>query len=99
MDRSDVIDACTRMAWYADQWDRERLAGVFADKVTLDHTGLDGGEPVIPGPDRIVAGRQEALGGACRFDLDVLRRRLDGWRITGVVMAATWGDGNRALAP
>ncbi|MGW0659536.1 nuclear transport factor 2 family protein [Streptodolium elevatio] len=35
------------------------------------------------------------LGGDYRFDL---ARSGDGWRITGVVMTATWADGNKDLA-
>lgn len=36
------------------------------------------------------------LGGTYRFDLV---RSGGGWRISGVVMTATWGDGNRGLMP
>jgi hypothetical protein len=35
------------------------------------------------------------LGGTYRFDL---ARTPGGWRITGVVMTATWADGNKDLA-
>lgn len=58
-----VIETCTRMAWYADQRQWDRLAGVFADKVTLDYTSLNGGEPVALSPAEIVAGWRQALGG------------------------------------
>jgi 3-phenylpropionate/cinnamic acid dioxygenase small subunit len=62
MDRFDIIDTCTRMAWYADQREWARLAEVFADQVTLDYTSLNGGEPVVLTPTQIIAGWQEGLG-------------------------------------
>ncbi|MGW5262339.1 nuclear transport factor 2 family protein [Microbispora sp. NPDC004025] len=62
MDRLDVIDACTRMAWHADQREWSRLTEVFADKVTLDYTSLNGGEPATLAPAQIVHGWQSALG-------------------------------------
>ncbi|MGW0120345.1 nuclear transport factor 2 family protein [Streptomyces sp. NPDC003327] len=62
MDRPDVIDTCTRMAWYADARDWDRLAEVFADKVTLDYTSLNGGEPVTLAPAQIVEGWRTGLG-------------------------------------
>ncbi|WP_281423510.1 nuclear transport factor 2 family protein [Rhizobium laguerreae] len=44
-DRAAIIDTITDIAAGADrhQWDRVR--GAFADTVTLDYTGLWGGEP------------------------------------------------------
>ncbi|GAB1516181.1 nuclear transport factor 2 family protein [Actinophytocola sp. KF-1] len=137
MDRLDVIDTCTRMAWYADRRDWDRLADVFAETVTLDYTSLDGGDPATRTPAQIVAGWREALGGyeatqhlianhLVTIDGDTavctaafqathyknaefgsplwrlggtyefsLVRGDDGWRIAGVVMTATWGEGNR----
>jgi ketosteroid isomerase-like protein len=62
MDRLDVIDTCTRMAWHADHRDWDRLATVFADKVRLDYTSLNGGEPVTLTPDQIVRAWTDALG-------------------------------------
>ncbi|MEU2031085.1 nuclear transport factor 2 family protein [Nocardia amamiensis] len=141
MDRLDVIDTCTRMAWHADHREWDELADVFADQVRLDYTSLNGGEPVTLAPAQIAAawqdtlGRFEAtqhllgnhlvtidgdravctasfqathrrseafgaslwtLGGTYRFDL--VRSGGD-WRISGVVMTAVWGDGNRGLLP
>ncbi|HEX4813057.1 MAG TPA: nuclear transport factor 2 family protein [Nonomuraea sp.] len=137
MDRFDVIDTCTRMAWHADQRDWDQLTTVFADKVQLDYTSLNGGEPVTLTPEQVIGAWKEGLGrfdatqhlitnhlvtidgdtavctavfqathrkaatfgaslwtlgGNYRFDL---ARTDDGWRITGVVMTATWGDGNQ----
>ncbi|MFF8607128.1 nuclear transport factor 2 family protein [Streptomyces sp. NPDC015346] len=63
MDRLDVIDACTRLVWYADQREWDLLRGVFAPRVRLDYTSLNGGEPVTLTPDQIVDGWQEVLGG------------------------------------
>jgi hypothetical protein len=62
MDRLDVIDTCTRMAWHADQREWSRLAEVFADEVTLDYTSLNGGEPATLAPGQIVAAWKDALG-------------------------------------
>jgi hypothetical protein len=62
MDRLDVIDTCNRMARHADQRAWDALPGVFADKVTLDYTSLDGGEPVTLTPAQIVAGWRTGLG-------------------------------------
>ncbi|MFF0202283.1 nuclear transport factor 2 family protein [Streptomyces sp. NPDC005017] len=62
MDRFDVIDTCTRMAWHADRREWGLLPGVFADKVTLDYTSLDGGEPVTLAPGQIAEGWRDALG-------------------------------------
>jgi hypothetical protein len=46
VDRLDVIEICTRMAWHVDQRDRDDLREVFTDEVELDCTSLNGGEPV-----------------------------------------------------
>lgn len=62
MDRFDIIDTCTRMAWYADRREWRKLTEVFADKVTLDYTSLTGGEPVTLAPAQIVEGWEGALG-------------------------------------
>jgi SnoaL-like domain len=139
MDRLDVIDTCTRMAWHADQREWDKLGSVFADKVTLDYTSLNGGEPVTLTPGQIVEAWQSVLGGfaatqhllgnhlvtidgdtaVCTASFQATHRKAepygdalwtlggtyrfdlvrtgDRWRITGVVMTATWGDGNRGL--
>ncbi len=139
MERLDVIETCTRMAWHADQREWEALRSVFADRVRLDYTSLNGGEPVtLPADDLVAAwsrtlGAFDAtqhlvtnhlvtvdgdtavctasfqathrlatpfgsplwtLGGTYRFDLV---RDGDGWLISGVVMTATWADGNHEL--
>jgi ketosteroid isomerase-like protein len=139
MDRLDVIDTCTRMAWHADQREWDLLRTVFADRVLLDYTSLNGGEPVTLTPDEIVGAWSQTLGGfdatqhlitnhlvtvdgdtaVCtaafqathrlanpfgsplwklggtyRFELT---RTAGGWRIAGLVMTATWGEGNKDL--
>ncbi|WP_228835744.1 nuclear transport factor 2 family protein [Nocardia abscessus] len=63
MDRLDVIDTCTRMAWHADHREWDQLADVFTDQVRLDYTSLSGGEPVMLTPAQIVAAWQDTLGG------------------------------------
>jgi 3-phenylpropionate/cinnamic acid dioxygenase small subunit len=62
MERLDVIDTCTRMAWHADQREWDLLAEVFADQVTLDYTSLNGGEPATLTPAQIVDGWRTGLG-------------------------------------
>ncbi|WP_218004148.1 nuclear transport factor 2 family protein [Nocardia araoensis] len=141
MDRLDIIDTCTRMAWHADHREWGELTDVFADEVRLDYTSLGGGEPVTLTPAQIVAAWQETLGGldatqhlltnhlvtidreraVCTASFQATHRRSDvlgaslwtlggtyrfdlvrresGWRISGVVMTAVWGGGNRALLP
>lgn len=138
-DRLAIIETCTRMGWHADQREWERLAEIFADKVMLDYTSLNGGEPAELTPGQITGawsgllGSFDAtqhlitnhlvtvegdtavctasfqathrlanphgsplwtLGGTYRFDLV---RTGDGWKISGVVMNATWADGNKDL--
>ncbi|WP_040778674.1 nuclear transport factor 2 family protein [Nocardia pneumoniae] len=141
MDRLDVIDTCTRMAWHADHREWDQLAAVFADQVRLDYTSLTGGEPVTLTPAQIVAAWQDTLGGleatqhllgnhlvtvdgdraVCTASFQATHRRSEAlgaslwtlggtyrfdlvrigvdWRISGVVMTAMWGDGNRGLLP
>ncbi|TLF73215.1 nuclear transport factor 2 family protein [Nocardia cyriacigeorgica] len=141
MDRLDVIDTCTRMAWHVDHREWDELATVFTDRVRLDYTSLNGGEPVTLSPAQLVAAWRDTLGGfaatqhllgnhlvtidsdaavctasfqathrgseafgatlwtlggSYRFDLV---RSAGGWRISGIVMTAAWGDGNRGLLP
>ncbi|MGY2011557.1 nuclear transport factor 2 family protein [Nocardia gipuzkoensis] len=63
MDRLDVIDTCTRMAWHADHREWDKLADVFADRVRLDYTSLNGGAPVTLTPAQIADAWQQTLGG------------------------------------
>lgn len=62
VDRLDVIEACTRMAWHADQREWDSLREVFTDQVELDHTSLAGGEPVTLGRDELVQSWADVLG-------------------------------------
>ncbi|MFB4273103.1 nuclear transport factor 2 family protein [Nonomuraea sp. GTA35] len=61
MDRLHVINTRTSMAWHVDQRDRDQLVRVFADKVMLDHTSLNGGEPVTLTPARIIEAWETGL--------------------------------------
>ncbi|WP_067812746.1 nuclear transport factor 2 family protein [Actinomadura kijaniata] len=63
MDRQAVVEACTRMAWHADQREWEALKAVFADEVRLDYTSLNGGEPAVLSPELIVDAWSRVLGG------------------------------------
>ncbi|MCX5535642.1 nuclear transport factor 2 family protein [Streptomyces sp. NBC_00006] len=58
-----VAETCTRMAVHADRREWERLRGLFADKVLLDYTSLNGGEPVQLTPKEIVDAWAATLGG------------------------------------
>ncbi|WP_027667133.1 nuclear transport factor 2 family protein [Rhizobium leguminosarum] len=53
-DRAAIIDTITDIAAGADrhQWDRVR--GAFADTVTLDYTGLWGGEPTTQPAEAVI---------------------------------------------
>lgn len=62
MDRTDIIETCTRMAWHADRREWDLLAGVFADEVALDYTSLNGGEPVTLSPAAVVDAWRGGLG-------------------------------------
>ena len=53
----------TRMAWLADRRDWERLTEVFAERVDLDYTSLNGGEPARLSSTDLVAGWRAGLGG------------------------------------
>ncbi|MFJ9853771.1 nuclear transport factor 2 family protein [Streptomyces sp. NPDC101150] len=58
-----VAEACTRMAVHADQREWAQLRGLFADKVLLDYTSLNGGEPAQLTPQEIVDAWSATLGG------------------------------------
>jgi len=138
-DRYAIVEICTRMAWHTDQREWDQLTEVFAERVRLDYTSLNGGEPVELTPRQIVQawsgllGNLDAtqhlitnhlvtvdgdaavctaafqathrlasalgsplwmLGGTYHVDLI---RTVGGWRISGVVMTATWAEGNKDL--
>ncbi|MFF7408923.1 nuclear transport factor 2 family protein [Streptomyces lydicus] len=45
-DRLDITEVCTRMCWHTDKREWELLrSAVFAEKVQVDYTSLNGGEP------------------------------------------------------
>jgi len=59
----EIAETCTRMAVHADRREWTLLRGLFADKVLLDYTSLNGGEPVRLAPQEIVDAWAAALGG------------------------------------
>ncbi|MEU8138068.1 nuclear transport factor 2 family protein [Streptodolium elevatio] len=61
-DRLAVVETCTGMAWHADRRAWDRLREVFAPKVRLDYTSLNGGEPAELAADDVVAGWSQVLG-------------------------------------
>ncbi|MEW1749608.1 nuclear transport factor 2 family protein [Streptomyces angustmyceticus] len=55
-DRLDIIETCTRMAWYIDQREWDALGDVFSDEISLDYTSLNGGEPgLVPSKDLVAS--------------------------------------------
>jgi len=62
-DRDTIIEATTRLAWYADRRRWEEISDLFADEVTLDYTSLAGGEPTTVEPAQIARAWQASLGG------------------------------------
>ncbi|MGH4020810.1 MAG: nuclear transport factor 2 family protein [Pseudonocardiaceae bacterium] len=62
-DQLDVMDVCTRMAWYTDRRQWDRLAEVFTDEVAVDYTSLAGGAPGSVSRDELVGSWRELLGG------------------------------------
>lgn len=61
--RDAIVDTTTRMAWYVDQRRWDELPALFAERVTLDYTSLNGGEPATVTPADIVTGWKAGLGG------------------------------------
>ena len=61
-DRLDVIDTCTRMAWYIDSGAWEALAEVFSEEIRLDYTSLNGGEPAVLGRKELIGAWSGLLG-------------------------------------
>ncbi|MFJ8825327.1 nuclear transport factor 2 family protein [Streptomyces sp. NPDC102467] len=58
-----VAETCTRMAVHVDRREWKQLRDLFADKVLLDYTSLNGGEPVQLTPQEIVDAWAATLGG------------------------------------
>jgi hypothetical protein len=61
-DRSAVIEQVTRLFWLSDHHRWDELEELFADRVRLDYTSLQGGEPSELSPEQIVSGWKQALG-------------------------------------
>lgn len=61
--RMEIAETCTRMAVHADRREWALLRGLFADKVLLDYTSLNGGDPVRLTPQEIVDAWSATLGG------------------------------------
>lgn len=61
-DRQQVVDTCTRLGWYADRRDWQALTDVFDDRVRMDYTSLNGGEPATLPREQIVQGWSAVLG-------------------------------------
>ncbi|MFD4138596.1 MULTISPECIES: nuclear transport factor 2 family protein [unclassified Streptomyces] len=54
-DRLDITEVCTRMCWHTDkrEWDSLR-SSVFAEKVLVDYTSLNGGESAEMAADDLI---------------------------------------------
>ncbi|MCX0241887.1 nuclear transport factor 2 family protein [Streptomyces drozdowiczii] len=53
VDKYAVAETCTRMAVHADRREWDQLRSLFADKVLLDYTSLNGGKPTRLTPKEI----------------------------------------------
>lgn len=58
LDVLDVVAACNRFGWYADQRDWAAMRGLLADEVYLDYRALHGGEPASMPASAVIAGWQ-----------------------------------------
>lgn len=62
-DRLEIVETCTRMAWYTDRREWDRLEDVFASQVEVDYTSLNRGEPATIPRAELIAGWRSVLGG------------------------------------
>lgn len=63
-DRLDITDVCTRMCWHTDKREWEQLrSAVFAEKVQVDYTSLNGGEPAEMSADELIGAWRNHLSG------------------------------------
>ncbi|MEU5693119.1 nuclear transport factor 2 family protein [Actinosynnema sp. NPDC020468] len=58
----EIVDTTVRLAWLADHRRWDELADVFAERVTVDYTSLNGGEPVTLAAADLIAGWRAGLG-------------------------------------
>ncbi|MEM9037800.1 MAG: nuclear transport factor 2 family protein [Actinomycetota bacterium] len=58
-ERDDIIETITRLFWHTDHHEWDEVEAVFAARVHLDYTSLQGGEPAELAPTEIVAGWSE----------------------------------------
>lgn len=55
-ERDDIIETVTRLFWHTDHHEWPEVRAVFADRVHLDYTSLQGGEPLTLTPAEITDG-------------------------------------------
>ncbi|MEM9564287.1 MAG: nuclear transport factor 2 family protein [Actinomycetota bacterium] len=55
-DRDAIVETITRLFWHTDHHRWPDVEAVFADRVRLDYTSLQGGEPSTLSPGEIVGG-------------------------------------------
>ncbi|MFJ5974637.1 nuclear transport factor 2 family protein [Streptomyces sp. NPDC093060] len=54
-DRLDIVEVCTRMCWHTDKREWESLrSSVFAEKVLVDYSSLNGGGPAEMAVDDLI---------------------------------------------
>ncbi|MEV8373824.1 nuclear transport factor 2 family protein [Kribbella sp. NPDC056861] len=53
-EKADIIERCTRFAWHVDHQEWQELRGLFTEKILVDYTSLNGGEPAHVAADDIV---------------------------------------------
>ena len=55
-DRDAVIETITRLFWHTDHHEWDAVESVFAERVHLDYTSLQGGAPATLTPAELVGG-------------------------------------------
>lgn len=54
-DKAEITETCTRFAWHVDHHEWQALRGLFTEKIMVDYTSLNGGEPAQLAADDLVA--------------------------------------------
>lgn len=60
-DRDEVVETCVRLSWHIDHREWKQAAALLVDRVRVDYTSVNGGEPETYGPDEFTAGLSSVL--------------------------------------
>ena len=55
-DRDAIVDTCTRLSWYIDRGEWDKVVPLLSDPVLVDYTSVNGGEPESYHPSDLVVG-------------------------------------------